>query len=130
MKPRVHHHQPTCDDYVACLQQGGSPFYKGSVMQRGYGIGGLFRGLANTLLPLLPKVGKFVAKTALGVASDKLAGVPLSKSIKKRTTAAGKKLVLDAISNPLPAKRPAKKNKRRTPKTSKRIRIHDAFGTV
>ena len=128
MKAKVYH--PSCDDYVTCLQKGGGPYYSGSVMQRGYGIGGLFRGLASTLLPLLPKVGKFVAKTALGVASDKLAGVPLSKSVKKRATAAGKKLVLNALSN-TPRSAPAKKrNKRSRAESVKRIRTTDAFGTV
>ena len=90
MKHRAN--QPSCEEYTACLQRGGSPFYSGSIMQRGYGIGGLFKGLANTLISLLPKVGKFVAKTALGVAADKLSGIPLSKSIKKRASSVGKKL--------------------------------------
>ncbi len=129
---KVQLHRPSCDDYVACLQKGGSPFYSGSVMQRGHGIGGLFRSLASSLLPLLPKVGKFVAKTALGVASDKLAGIPLSRSVKKRATTAGKKMILDAISNRPAATttRPVKRNKRKRTTTSKRIRRTDAFGTV
>ena len=95
MKAKIYH--PSCDDYMTCLQRGGGPYYGGSIMQRGYGIGGLFRGLATTLLPLLPKVGNFVAKTVLGVASDKLAGIPLSKAVKKRSTAAGKKLIMNAL---------------------------------
>ena len=128
MKAKVYH--PSCDDYMTCLQRGGGPYYGGSVMQRGYGIGGLFRGLATTLLPLLPKVGKFVAKTALGVASDKLAGIPLSKSVKKRSTAAGKTLIMNALSN-TPHRKPAtKRNKRRRTTAAKRIRTTDAFGTV
>ena len=128
MKTRVYH--PSCDDYMTCLQRGGGPYYGGSVMQRGYGIGGLFRGLATTLLPLLPKVGKFVAKTALGVASDKLAGVPLSKSVKRRSTAAGKKLIMNALNNTVRPKPAVKKNKRRRTAGVKRIRTTDAFGTV
>ena len=128
MKTKVYH--PSCDDYMTCLQRGGGPYYGGSVMQRGYGIGGLFRGLATTLLPLLPKVGKFVAKTALGVASDKLAGIPLTKSVKRRSTAAGKKLIMNALSsNPRPTTS-VKRNKRRRPASVKRIRTTDAFGTV
>ena len=128
MKVKVYH--PSCDDYMACLQRGGGPYYGGSIMQRGYGIGGLFRGLATTLLPLLPKVGKFVAKTALGVASDKLAGIPLSKSVKRRSTAAGKKLIMNALSNTARPKPAAKRNKRRKTTGAKRIRTTDAFGTV
>ena len=75
MKSKIYH--TSCEEYMTCLQRGGSPFYSGSVMQRGYGIGGLFKGIDTTLLPLLPKIGKFVGKTALGVVSDKLSGVPL-----------------------------------------------------
>ena len=107
MKTRVYH--PSCDDYMTCLQRGGGPYYGGSVMQRGYGIGRLFRSLATTLLPLLPKVSKFVAKTALCIASDKLAGVPLSKSVKRRSTAAGKKLIMNALNNTVRPKPAVKK---------------------
>ena len=128
MKSRVYH--PSCDDYMTCLQRGGGPYYGGSVMQRGYGIGGLFKGLATSLLPLLPKVGKFVAKTALGVASDKLAGIPLSKSVRKRSSAAGKKLIMNALSSTATPKRGVKRNKRRRTTPGKRIRTTDAFGTV
>ena len=128
MKSRVYH--PSCDNYMTCLQRGGGPYYGGSVMQRGYGIGGLFKGLATSLLPLLPKVGKFVAKTALGVASDKLAGIPLSKSVRKRSSAAGKKLIMNALSTTATPKRGVKRNKRRRTTPGKRIRTTDAFGTV
>ncbi len=128
MKTKVYH--PSCEEYEACLQRGGSPFYSGSIMQRGYGIGGLFRGLATSLLPLLPKVGRFMAKTAVGVAADKLAGIPLSKSIKKRSAAEGKRAILNAISNTPVKRAPVKRNKRRRTQAVKRSRTIDAFGTV
>ena len=93
---------PTCDQYVECLQSGsGIPVYSGTIMQRGYGVGGLFRRLASGLLPLLPRIGKAVASTALGVVSDKMRGVPLSEALKKRGLEAGKKLLF----NRKPAKR-------------------------
>ena len=93
---------PTCDQYVECLQSGsGIPVYSGTIMQRGYGVGGLFRRLASGLLPLLPIIGKAVASTALGVVSDKMRGVPLSEALKKRGLEAGKKLLF----NRKPAKR-------------------------
>ena len=130
MKSKIYH--PSCEEYTACLQRGGSPFYNGSVMQRGYGIGGLFKGIATTLLPLLPKIGKFVGKTALGVVSDKLSGVPLSKSVKKRSVLAGKKLLLNALSNGphTTNNNTLKRNKRKRTRVTKRIRTVDAFGTV
>ena len=99
---------PTCDQYVECLQSGsGIPVYSGTIMRRGYGVGGLFRRLASSLLPLLPllsRIGKAVSSTALGVVSDKMRGVPLSEALKKRGLEAGKKLLF----NRKPAKR--KKN--------------------
>ena len=61
-------------------------------MQRGYGVGGLFIHLASGLLPLLPRKGKAVASTTLGVVSDNLRGVPLSEALKKRGLEAGKKM--------------------------------------
>ena len=60
-------------------------------MLRGYGVGGLFTRFASGLLPLLTRVGKAVASTALGVVSDKMRGVPLSEELKKRGLEAGKK---------------------------------------
>ena len=128
MKYSVPH--PLCEEYTACLQRGGMPVYSGSVMQRGYGLGGLFKGLATSLIPLLPKVGKFVAKTAMDVVGDKMAGIPISKSIKKRTTTAGKKMLLNAISNTPSQRSTIKRNKRRRVKSNKRIRATDAFGTI
>ena len=69
---------------MACLQSGsGIPVYSGTIMQRGYGVGGLFRRLASGLLTLLPRIGKTVMSIALGVANDKMRGVPLSEALKK-----------------------------------------------
>ena len=117
---------PTCDQYVECLQSGsGIPVYSGIIMQRGYGVGGLFRRLASGLLPLLPRIGKAVASTALGVVSDKMRGVPLSEALKKRGLEAGKKLLF----NRKPAKR-KKSVKRRTRTVNKRIRKSDVFGSI
>ena len=94
-------------------------------MQRGYGVGGLFRRFASGLLPLLPRIGKAVASTALGVVSDKMRGVPLSEALKKRGLEAGKKLLF----NRKPAK--IKKTvKRRTRTVNKRIRKSDVFGSI
>ena len=117
---------PTCDQYVECLQSGrGIPVYSGTIMQRGYGVGGLFRRLASGLLPLLPRIGKAVASTSLGVVSDKMRGVPLSEALKKCGLEAGKKLLF----NRKPAKR-KKSVKRRTRTVNKRIRKSDVFGSI
>ena len=95
---------PTCDQYVECLQSGsGITMYSGTIMQRGYGVGGLFRRLASGLLPLLPRIGKVVASTALGVVSDKMRCVLLSETLKKRGLEASNKLLF--------SRKPAKRKK-------------------
>ena len=74
---------PTFDQYVACLQSGsGIPVYSGTITPRGYEVRGLFRRLASGLLPLLPRIRKYVVYTVLGVVSDKMRGVPLSEALK------------------------------------------------
>ena len=60
--------------------------------------------LASGLLSLLPRIGKAIASTALGVASAKMRGVPLLEALMKRGLEAGNKLLF----NRNPAKR--KKN--------------------
>ena len=94
-------------------------------MQRGYGVGGLFRRLASGLLQLLPRIGKAVDSTTLGVFSDKIRGVPLSEALKKRGLEVGKKLLF----NRKPAKT-KKTVKRRTRSVNKRIRKSDVFGSI
>ena len=65
------------------VSRSGIPVYSGTIMQRGYGVGGLFRRLASGLLPLLPRIGKAVASTALGVVSDKMRGGTFIRGIKE-----------------------------------------------
>ena len=114
---RINYLPPSTEEYMNCLQVGGGvPVYSGSVLQRGYGIGGLFRGLARGLIPLLPKIGKTIAKTALTVASDKLKGVPVSQSIKKRTLETGRDMLF------------GKRIKKQRKRPVKRIRKADVFG--
>ena len=70
---------------MECLQSGsGIPVYSGTIMQGGYGVGGLFICLTSGLLPLLPRLGKAVASPAIGVVSDKMRGVPLSEALMNR----------------------------------------------
>ena len=72
-------------------QQGyGLPAYHGIVMQRGYGLGGFFRGLVRAVAPHvkqgLKKVGKKALKTGLQVISDVSEGQNLKQSLKRRAT--------------------------------------------
>ena len=72
-------------------QQGyGLPAYRGIVMQRGYGLGGFFKGLVRAVAPHvkqgLKKVGKKALKTGLQVISDVSEGQNLKQSLKRRAT--------------------------------------------
>ena len=125
MRSKVYH--PSCDEYTTCLQRGGSPAYAGTVMQRGYGIGGIVKGLTSSLIPLLPKFGKAAATTAVGICSDKMSGIRLSKSIKKRSVDTGRSMIMNALSNKPTRKR---RNKRPSARHVKRIRSTDAFGSI
>ena len=127
MRAKVYH--PTCEEYTSCLQRGGLPVYSGTVMQRGYGIGGIFKGLASFLIPLLPGLGKAVVKTAIRVVNDKMPGVPLSQSIKRRSMATGKSMILNAISNRKPSAQ-RRRNKRPSSRRNSGIRSTDAFGAI
>ena len=72
---KARYEPPSTSEYIKCLKcqsGGGVPYYDGSIYQRGYGVGGLFRGLMSGLLPLLPKAVNFLGKTAIKVAGDRL----------------------------------------------------------
>ena len=87
-----------CDQYVACLQSGsGILVYSGN---EGTKSDDCLDALASGLLSLLRRIWKAVAFTALGVASDKMRGVPLSEALNKRGLEAGK----NSLFNRKPAK--------------------------
>ena len=65
----------------------GLPAYRGVVMQRGYELGGLFRGLMRAVTPhikQLKQVGKRALQTGLQVMSDVPEGKNLKSSLKER----------------------------------------------
>ena len=70
-------------------QRGGSlPGFRGGRMQRGYGIGGIFRSLARFAIPLFKQgartVGKRALQAATEVGQDVLEGRNVSESMKAR----------------------------------------------
>ena len=53
------------------LQRGGNvPFYRGSVLQRGYGLEGIFKSVARGVMPSLKDTGKSALTTGLEVLQD------------------------------------------------------------
>ncbi len=68
------------------------PVFRGSVYQRGYGFGDVFKNIFRWIIPLVKehvkpiatKVGKEALKTATNIASDALSGKDLKSSAKSR----------------------------------------------
>ena len=77
------------------LQRGGNVlFYRGPVLQRGYGLGSIFKSVARSVMPSLKEIGKSALTTGLEVLRDVAKGeniktVGKSENIK---TAAKKRL--------------------------------------
>lgn len=75
--------------YSSNYQTGnGMHSFRGSTMQRGYGLGGFFKGLARSFAPVLKRglvhVGKKAAKTGIQVLQDVSDGKSFKKAIKER----------------------------------------------
>ena len=98
MSPR--YDPPSASQYRACLKcqtGGGIPYFDGSVYQRGYGIGGMFRSLITGLMPLIPKLKSIAGRTVAKIAGDHFSGLPIKRSIKKHGLRAGRSLLLAAL---------------------------------
>jgi len=75
--------------YTAKYQTGnGLKPFRGPAFQRGYGLGGFFKGLARSFAPVLKqglaKVGKKALKTGVQVFQDVSQGKSVKESIKRR----------------------------------------------
>ena len=90
--------------YYHRVQFGGNlPAFRGPALQRGYGLGGLFKGLARTLAPTLKRglinVGKRALKTGTEVLNDYVQGTDLKTSLKRRAKENVNDMIRSAISN-------------------------------
>lgn len=89
------------EDHYVNQAGNGLAYYRGQPSQKGYGIGGWFKNLFRTALPLLAKgaksVGKEVLRTTSHIASDVLEGQNFQESAEKRAKEAGQLLAKKAI---------------------------------
>ena len=66
------------------LQRGGNvTFYCGPVLQRGYGIGSIFKSVARSVMPSLKEIGKSALTTGLEVLQDVAKGENIKTVAKK-----------------------------------------------
>ena len=83
-------------DHFLRQQRGGNiAGFRGARMQRGYGIGGIFKSLARYAIPLLKQGAKVVGKRALQAAVEVGQDVLQGKNVKSR----GKQAVSDVAEN-------------------------------
>ena len=67
------------------LQRGGNvPFYRGPVLQRGYGLGSIFKSVARSAMSSLKEIGKYALTTRLEVLQDVAKGENIKTVAKKR----------------------------------------------
>ena len=89
------------EDYYAEQTGKGLPYYRGTVLQRGHGIGGFFAKLFRSAMPLLMRGAKTIGKEALRtgtmVANDMLSGESFNSSLKTRANETGKKFARKAV---------------------------------
>ena len=73
------------------------PYFVGSKVQRGHGLGSLFGGLLRNVAPLTRRgavaVGKRALKTGMQIADDVMTGQNIKQAAKRRVTDAGKDLM-------------------------------------
>ena len=67
------------------VQRGGNvPFYRGPVLQRGYGLGCIFKSVARSVMPSLKEIGKSALTTGLEILQDVAKGENIKTAAKKQ----------------------------------------------
>ena len=97
---------------------GGSiPVFRGARMQRGYGLGGMLKGLFKSAVPLLKQGGKVIGKNALQSGLNIAQNVMKGDNLKRASNAEFKKMTkhINSFS-------PLKKNGRKRHKTSSKAK--------
>ena len=87
------------------LQRGGNvPFYRGPVLQRGYGLGSIFKSVARSVMPSLKEIGKSALITGLEVLQDVAKGENIKSAAKKRLKENSLAFLDDTVSRMSPRK--------------------------
>ena len=89
-------------DVLPKRQSGGSPrVFRGPVLQRGYGLGNMFKSLSRNLMPTLKEgmkaLGKSALHTGLDVLQDVSRGENFKESAKRRMKEQGMELFDQAV---------------------------------
>ena len=109
--------------------KGGFPVFRGSRMQRGYGVGSVLSGMLRAAVPFLRKgaqaLGKQALRTGLDVGRDVLSGRKLKDSARQRTMQTMRNVLENAgrrTTGGTARRRPAQKKGPKTNKKKKGIK--------
>lgn len=112
-------------------QWGGMNAFRGPVMQKGYGLGGFFKGMARTFAPVLKKglltVGRKALETGVQVMNDVADGRNFKNSVKQRSKEGLKNVFINKPSTrkPVSRKRIAKKSTSKAKRARRSVDIFD-----
>lgn len=121
------------EEHYAGQSGSGLSYYNGASFQKGYGLGGVFRRLFRSALPLLLRGVKTVGKEALltgtRIANDVLAGESFKSAARQRTRESGKSLAQRAVNKAQTMLGSGKyKRKRKSPKRISSSKIRKVRG--
>ena len=85
-------------------REGNVPFYRGPVLQRGYGLGSIFRSVARSVMLSLKEIGKSALTTGLEVLQDVAKGENIKTAAKKRLKENSLAFLDDTVSRIAPRK--------------------------
>ena len=83
---------------------GNAPFYPGPVLQRGYGLGSIFKSVARSIMPSLKEIGKSAFTTGLEVLQDVAKGENVKTAAKKHLKESGLAFLDDTVCRMSPRK--------------------------
>ena len=87
------------------LQRGGNvPFYRGPVLQRGYGLGSIFKSVARSVMPSSKEIGTSAFTAGLEVLQDVAKGENIKTAAKKRLKENTLAFLDDTVSRMAPRK--------------------------
>ena len=73
-------------------------FYRGPVLQRGYGLGSIFKSVARSVMPSLKEIGKSALTTGLEVLQDVAKGEDIKTAAKKHLKESSLAFLDDTVS--------------------------------
>ena len=117
----------------------GLPAFRGGRLQKGHGLGGLFRGLMRTVAPTLKRslvnAGKRALKTSIETLSDVSQGQNIKTALKRRAEQNLREVLDNGIKrlktgNQISSRKTSRQNTPRKQRSKKKKRVSKSFGVL